>query len=299
MTIQDKTGDYDFQKPFVSILWSAGLRCKIEEGRHIFTGEELLGIANRFARTYAERLHLFALVEENGAPEIARRARACIQWQKKVWELFLAPEENAVYELHIKRTPDAWDERYLCGTYGAALRIISAFYDEYECAENETSRYTIDKRKVLSGEPAETFDEDLLGSCELVPGCVVRSVWMESAAHEHPCDGNCFECTSRCVDMGAIVFPRFLANRELAKIKDYDGAVRYGVVFDCNEEPDRTVYFVPLEACSVCMHDFGDARNSHEHIDAPQIDKASPGELPEYLRERYQAYAAYLEKNQF
>ncbi|MBR4308173.1 MAG: hypothetical protein IKT58_01120, partial [Oscillospiraceae bacterium] len=161
------------------------MKTRLDEMGYIFTDSELLGIAFHYAPSFAERLRLMGLLAEQ-CPTVSDHARKCIRWQEVCLERFKAHGENEIYELHIKDTPDAYEERYLCRSYEAALEMIDGFYKEYAFTPDPRASYTVEKRKIL--DVGQAFEEDALGGCTLRTGKVLVSVDRFPEETEHgPC----------------------------------------------------------------------------------------------------------------
>lgn len=280
------------QQEIISCIRSNCLRKRIEESGHVFSETELLGIAYQFAPTYERRLQLLQLLAEC-APSVSDHAKRCIAWEENKLREFRQTGESQLYELQIKTEPDAYEERYLCATYDAALEMIDGFYREYSCKENETSRYRIVKRKVL--QPGEDFDEDSLGECDLGPGKVLLSVTSWSDETENgECTHDCLECENRCAQLIEVDFPAFLPDYAAVQRHHWDGSSYYGIYFPY-DYPGDTCYIVPLDAEKLKKRDYKEADFwGHDHAPAPEVDQVTVEELPAELREAYLAYLEYL-----
>ena len=112
----------------LSLLPSRALREKIREVGYEFTEQELLFILYEYAPTFEERMTLLERFAETASPEIQETVGLIMAWQRRIFDAFRVLGEGEVYELHIKDTPDSYDETYLCGSYEAALAYIDLFY---------------------------------------------------------------------------------------------------------------------------------------------------------------------------
>lgn len=137
----------ELQRRIVSLIPSTSLKNRIKLTNHRFSDADLLSIAYRYAPDFDARIELLQMLEQHFTGELRDYTSRLIQVQRQMLEVFGEPTENAVFELHIKDTPDAYDERYLCKSFDAAFRIIPLFFKEYDCEENALTRYTIVKRR--------------------------------------------------------------------------------------------------------------------------------------------------------
>ena len=162
------------QNEIISLLPSESLKTQVRLSETRFSDDDLLAIAYQYAPDFDSRIEWLQRLEACFTGELREYTSRLIRGQQRMLESFTAPDENAVFELHIQETPDAYDERYICKSYDAALRMIPLFYREYEFArETAVTRYTIVKRRILSEKTG--FTDDSLGEMELLPGLKVYS----------------------------------------------------------------------------------------------------------------------------
>lgn len=288
----------------LKLLPSRTLREKIREVGHEFTETELLFILFEYAPTFDERLTLLECFAETASPEMKETAELIIAWQRRLLDAFRVLGEGEVYELHIKDTPDSYDETYLCGSYDAALHYIDLFYEEYDTAEKgDSTRYRIEKRRIYTGKPDEAFDEDYLAECVLdqhkrvltVDNNMDDSPYGRGFCEKQECD----TCEKVCLHHGRMVlFPCFTKNLDLVRFEDYKGAVRYGVNFQWDEEPADCLLVDPLDSHAVRYHSFENAGDDHDHPPLPLVELASVEELSEEMRLDYLAFLEYLKETE-
>lgn len=282
------------QKEIVSCLWSTALKRQLAEQEYIFTEMDLLDMAFHFAPTFDERLRLLQLLAEQ-ASTVSDQAAGCITWQKKCFERFRHHGEHEVYELHIKDTPDAWDERYLCATFETALEMIDEFYKTYDSApETEQARYVIEKRKILqSGQP---FCEDRMEACVLSAGKVLISVDFPSGESKNGiCGQTCPECENPCIEERSVCFPPFIPDRAPVMYRWYDGSLRHGIFLDCGTKGvGDTCYILPLDGETLRSRNY-DKFWDHEHIPCPYVDSVNLASLAPELQENYRAFITWLD----
>ena len=136
----------------LSLLPSHALREKIREVGYEFTEQELLFILYEYAPTFEERVTLLERFAETATPEIKKTVRLITAWQRRIFDAFRVLGEGEVYELHIKDTPDSYDETYLCGSYEAALAYIDLFYKEYGTDQKGDSTRTASRNAASTAE---------------------------------------------------------------------------------------------------------------------------------------------------
>ena len=284
----------ELQKRIVSLIPSTSLKKQIKLTNHRLSDEDMLSIAYHYATDYDTRIELLQMLEQHFTGELRDYTARLIQVQRQMLEAFLTPEDNTVYELHIKYTPDTYDERYLCKSFDAALRIIPLFFKEYDCEENELTRYTIVKRRILSEEA--DFSEDELGELVMLAGIRIYSVNIWSFDHKaEACSGQCFGCNRPCADVHETNFPRFIQHGDAVKILDFSGKESYGIAFMLDNSPCSECYYViPLDSDAVRYHDFTNIHDAHQHIPAPLTERIEEQDLPEEMREDYKACLQYI-----
>lgn len=275
----------------IELLPSTELKAKIKETNHQFKENELLQIIYRYAPTFDTRIDLLERFSSISGPDVSELAKTYIKYEQENFSRFIEVSEGFVYELCIKDTPDAYEEKYLCSSYQAALVCIDRFYEEYadiDTKETEKSRYKIIKRKVFSEN--DTFEEDAYAECVLGANKTV----LEVSDYRNPadCDSEimCSECTEicprRCDDLS---FPCFVHNYAVIKYQDYKGLEHFGVNI-CLEGCDgmaQELYVIPLDSSEICEHRFDADFFDHEHLELPLATLASPDDLDETMRKNY------------
>ena len=123
----------ELQSRIVSLIPSTSLKNQIRLTNHRLSDADLLSIAYCYAADYDARIELLQMLEQHFTGDLRDHTSKLIYVQHQMLESFLKPEDNTVYELHIKDTPDAYDERYLCKSFDAALRVIPLFFQKYHC----------------------------------------------------------------------------------------------------------------------------------------------------------------------
>ncbi len=290
----------ELQNEIIGLLPSEELRKAIIERKTIFTDCELLKIVYDFAPDYETRLDLLARLRDDFSGETKKYTELLIRRETICLEEFKRSAEGVVLELHIKDHPDSYDERYVCGSYEAALKLIPLFYSEYECEPTDETIFRIEKRKIFTGEKDEPFSEDYLGDAVLLPSLKLYSVAVQNCRKEN-CINNevcdCGECTSVCLYNIEVEFPKIIEAGDVVKYRyGIEGQhERYGVV-PYEEDPDtiNEYYVIPLDCSDMRYHNFNTDFWDHEHIPAPLLRKVSLDELDEKMREDYIAFMDYL-----
>ena len=283
----------ELQSRIVSLIPSTSLKNQIRLINHRLSDADLLSTAYRYAADYDTRVELLQMLEQQFTGDLRDYTSKLIHVQRQMLEVFLKPEDNTVYELHIKDTPDAYDERYLCKSFDAAIRIIPLFFQEYDCEENSLTRYTIVKRRVLSEEA--DFSDDELGELVMLAGMRVYSVNMWSFDHQaEECAGQCLNCNSPCADCHETIFPQFIQHGDAVKFYDLSGKESYGIALAFNNLPCSEYYVIPLDSDAVRYHDFDNIHDAHQHIPAPLTERIEEAALPEEIRADYKACLKYI-----
>lgn len=283
----------ELQSRIVSLIPSTSLKNQIRLINHRLSDADLLSTAYRYAADYDARVELLQMLEQQFTGDLRDYTSKLIHVQRQMLEVFLKPEDNTVYELHIKDTPDAYDERYLCKSFDAAIRIIPLFFQEYDCEENSLTRYTIVKRRVLSEEA--DFSDDELGELVMLAGMRVYSVNMWSFDHQaEECAGQCLNCNSPCADCHETIFPQFIQHGDAVKFYDLSGKESYGIALAFNNLPCSECYVIPLDSDAVRYHDFDNIHDAHQHIPAPLTERIEEAALPEEIRADYKACLKYI-----
>ena len=282
----------------VKLIPSKDLRNAIIEKQYTLSDIALLSTAFYCAPNYHSRIEHIRLLAESFSGRIKDYANRIMDTQQKMLDAFFQYQLGTVFELHIKDTPDAYDEGYLCSSFDAATKMISLFYQEYGMTENSSSKYRVVKRRVFSGNTEETFAEDYLGDISLLPNGVIYDVHVDGSFAED-CDGLCFGCgNSCCIRRDDIPFPSFTAHGDLVKYLSLEaGTVDFGVVLQYDNAPTSECYIVPLNCNAMQYHDFKNAHYAHEHIRTPFVEKVPLDMLPEDMQENYLLYSEYLKEH--
>jgi hypothetical protein len=286
----------------LNLLPSRALKSRIREVGYELTEKELLFILFEYAPTFDERLALLERFAETASPETKETAELIMAWQRRIFDAFRILGEGEVYELHIKDTPDSYDETYLCGSYDAALNYIDLFYEKYATTEKgDSTRYRIEKRRIYTGKPDQGFDEDYLAECVLdqhkrvlaVDDDVDNSPYGIGFCEKQECD----TCEKICWHHGRdVLFPCFTKNLDLVRFEDYKGAMRYGINFQWDDAPTDCLCVDPLDSRAVRYHSFENAGDDHDHPPLPLAEPASIDELDKNMRKDYLAFMKYLKK---
>lgn len=258
---------------------------------------ELCKIVCEYVEKYEDRLFLLnEMLSVVNDEELLTYLKFLIHEEEFELKAIQNDDTGYVYELHIKETPDSYDERYLCNSYQSALNMIDEFYKEYDSDENESSRYEIVKRKIYDSR-TDSFEEDFYGKCTLNYERKICEVFYHKPNNSiYDCDGFCFECDRLCIHNVSIKFPPFVGYKDLVRYIDYDGKVKFGVSLDEPECQAEECYIIPLDCFALRYKNFEKAHDFHEHTPYPQVERANVDELCDEEAEAYKAYLVYLEE---
>lgn len=280
----------------VAMIPSKDLQNAIRTENYQLSALALLATVCNCAPDFSTGIEYLKQLEAAFSGELRAYTARIIKTRQQMLDAFLKADSGAVYELHIKDTPDAFDETYLCGSFEAAMKMIPLFYQEYGCSENEKSRYRIVKRRVFSAGEGEPFSEDYLGEAVLMPGGIIQSLDMRDFCAED-CDGLCMECERYCVRRQEILYPCFTNHGDSVKYRQHDGTEHIGVVLQWDDAPTNECYIIPIDDEHIRYRDFKNAHYGHIHIPAVFVERIPVEILPEKMQENYLAYAAFLKDN--
>lgn len=287
------------QREILSCLWSENLKRTIAETGYRFTEEDLLGIACHFAPSFSERLRLLGLLADH-APGVSSRALAVISWQNDCLAWFRQAGVGEIYELLIKETPDAWEERYLCQTYETALEMLAGFCEEYDCdLDTDQSYCAIRKRKIL--QPGKPFEEDWAGECDFARGKILVSVDGPPHMTENgPCpSGGCADCENRCVSDLEPCFPAFVPDCAPVCYRLGTGRTALGIHLNSNHLPEmERCYIIPFEGELLSSGNYEEhwAFHDHEHIPCPNVELVPVEALSPVNQERYHRFLRWWQE---
>ena len=282
----------------VSIIPSSSLKEAIKATGFRLSDEGMAVTAFHYAPDFNSRLGMLKELEQRTAGELKAYIARLIDTQYRMYEEFMSDSDGSVFEVHIKISPDSYDERYLCSTYHAALKMIPLFLHEYSCIPNDSTRYTIVKRRIFSAESGEVFSEDNLGEMVLLPDLSVFSVNLYKYEHHaEECNGQCINCNRCCVSCYELLFPNFTNHGDVVSFSEnISGTKEYGIVYHFGAQQDSDCYIIPIDSYMVRYRDFENIHNSHRHIPLPTVEKITVNELPDSLKEDYIACKAYFDE---
>lgn len=279
------------QEEILSVIPSESLKRHLKAVDYCPSDSDLLNIAFNYAPDYDTRLRLLEGLEQTTTGTVREYTARVLEMQRRMLADFCRPADDAVFELHIKDTPDAWDERYLCRTYEAAIERIGLFYKEYEdvSAETEVSRYRIVKRRILlEGEP---FAEDALGEMILLPGQKLYSVDLHDEAYYVQDGGDI------TVDPWETLFPNYIGHGDAVRcLHPATGKTFCGVAYRFDVAQIGSCYVLPLTDRTLNAEDLEHLHDGHEHVPMPLVEQIDASELPEKYRENYPLYLQAIQK---
>lgn len=283
------------QERVANLIPSKDLRMAIKESDFCLTDTALLSIVYHCSPDFSSRIAHMRMLAAAFTGELRTYTERIIETQQQMLHAFLQDEPGAVYELHIKETPDSYDETYLCSSFDAAMKLVPMFYQEYNGQENASSRYRVVKRRIFAAKEREAFSEDYLGDADLLSGGVFYSVHMDGYSSED-CEGQiCIDCEKYCIHNMEDPYPCFTCHGDAVKYRKDDGAERFGVVLQWDNAPTYECYIIPLDNEHIRYHDFEYAHYGHEHILSVFVERVSVEQLPSGMQTDYLAYKAYLQ----
>ena len=281
----------NLREEILSVIPSESLKRRLKEPDYRPSDQDLLVIAYNYAPDYDTRLRLLEGLEQKTSGAVREYIARVLEMQRRMLADFCRSADDAVFELHIRDTPDAWDERYLCRTYEAAVGCIALFYKEYEgvSGETEASRYRIVKRRIRSeGEP---FAEDALGEVILLPGQKLYSVELYDEAY------NVGDSDDATIDPWERLFPNYIGHGDAVRCTNpATGKTFYGVAYRFDEAQIDSCYVLPLTDRTLNAEDLAHLHDGHDHVLMPFVEQIDASELPEKYRENYPLYLQAIQK---
>lgn len=284
----------NLQKEITELIPSEDLKSKIKESGFVMDDRTLLITVLDCAPDFYSRIeYLEKLVSFTQCKTAKAQAQNIIANQKYIHENFGNVDADTIFELHIKESPQDFDNRYLCKTYQDALNMINAFFEYYEFEPNVFTRYKITKRHILS----HKFSEDVCGEAEFLWNKSLYSM-DDYKLRTEQCNGDCKNCEMYCLNPDGAIYPIFTSNGDLVKYKTNDGNQQYGVIiwFD-NSTDSEYACIIPMNTPYMHYQDFGNAHHSHTHIKQTFIEKADYNTLPTELKEIYWEFSKYIKSN--
>ena len=285
-------------KEILELLPSTELKEKIKETNHQFKESELLQIIYRYAPSFDTRIDLLERFSSIANSDVASLAKVYIEYERENFSRFIEAPEGFVYELCIKDTPEAYEEKYLCASYQAALVCIDRFYEEYAdfSKETEQTRYKLLKRKIFFENGK--FDADAPAECVLGP----NKTLLEVSDFQNYFENFCEKKGIYPPDSDDVMYPCFAKDLALIKYADGEGIEHFGVTL-CGASCKKNcglidyLYVLPLDGTTIRDRRYEDDFYDHDHIALPKVTLASPDYLDETMRKNYLDFMAYWEAN--
>jgi len=299
----------EIENKILEATCSKSLQTAILKSKFEISDFDLLILTYRHAPDYDTRLNLLHLIKDNSKDSATKeRAIKCIAFETEKLRRFIESEENCVFEVKIKETPNTWEERYLAKTFNGALKKVEYFCQYYECSKMDiNSRFGIVKRKVIDEIKLEDFGEDWRGEATYNGKSTLLNVLYEDLKTEILNDGvkcefdkcDCGNCKQPCFTSKMPKLPQFLKNLDIVCFNDYYGMKQYGVVFVFdinNNDSDDCAYCIPLDKERICNRTIKSKKaffeklisGLHEHVEYPRIDVIKATDLPNDVQKAYQ-----------
>ncbi len=282
---------------------SESLKRAIREGERC-SDATMLSAAYCCAPDFDARLDMLEKLAAEFDGELKKYTEKLRDTEIRKWERFIRPEAQTIYELSIRERPEMAKESFLCTSYEAALMHIRRYHEYYECEEEQDVWYSIEKRRLFSGEKIEGDALiESIGTAVFKRGGILKSVsiWREEGfdtCHDD-CDGGCDDdCELVCIKGGEVKYPRFAEDGDAVRYIGREDVPGYGVVRMWDDLPERECYIIQLDSMEIMTHDFENDHYAHIHIASPFVEVISADELPEDMRGHYKAYADYIRREE-
>ncbi len=281
------------QKRFVELLPSVQLKARIAETGFLFRERELIVIAERYARKFAQRQTLLDILTEQCCERQNRDlARALYRQHAQDMESITHRDPGTAYYVEITPDEDSATEHILCASFDAALRAVRKFRTEFEVEFSDASEIRIEKESLFDG--TVDFEKQMLGCAWLTEGLEVGS------AESYADDGDRIEIWDLydSESENNVRYPEILKEPCSPVRFPARFGYAYGMQigrFRCNEYDDA--YVIRLDSSSVNSDDLTNFHNAHCHIPIPTLDQIPPEELPEPERANYFRLEAYFKQN--
>lgn len=283
----------EIQDQITSSFWSATLKQFLADQGYVFPPEKLLRLAYKHTGSYAQRLKLVKLFADH-VPEAADHARLIVKWMADRLEAFRSADEHTFFELRIDPEGDEDTLDYSCADFGTCLDVIDQFYAHYGHTswgrETEKACYTINKKRILQPGESLTLSDDQTAT--LGPGKVITYIPMGMTSEYGSCEGDCNDCPHICVDCAGDLIPPFLPDLSPVRYLDIAGDICFGCILTDGSD-GWDAYVIPLD--SYMFEEGLDECYSmdHKHIPWPNVESIPAAELPEPMRQNYDAFIAF------
>ena len=314
----------------IDLLPSADLKRRIRETGFRFSEAEQLQIILDYAETFDQRMEMLGEFASGASTVTAERARFFAAYERELFRRFSGESDGFVYELHIRYSPDAADEKFICASYGSVLECIDRYYEDasrisvLDIRENDGSKYRIVKRKVYSaGDP---FEEDgdsecLLGAYRTLlrvhdlkntldsPECrAVEENYDPSKGFEY-IGNSCPGCTSMCSRWWVEVrYPCFAFDCAIVKYREMywfpgaGGRIKLGICLclkkACYDEIGANdLYVIPMDCEAIRYQQYDRIFDDHEHIPLPEAELVRFEDLDAEKQNNYSAFANWWKEN--
>lgn len=269
------------QKIITNLLPSEELKNKIEELNYKFSEHELILIAEEYSETINDKLENLLFLSKNLIDKDEQKfAKLRADKIEAALNKFAESEENTVYFVEIKDSPDACADTYICKDYHSAIVTIALYQKEFEVSFNEFSYIKIAKKQIISDKVDLLKDES--GIVTLNKNLYPDSVWYESIPDDF------------LVDISQINFPNILKPYSPVKFKDYYGW-SYGLQINkFRETANDDAFVIRLTEALLEKDNISSFGNYHTHISIPRLIQLNEEALPEKEREYYNVLISYL-----
>lgn len=311
-----------FEKKIISLLPSKTLKENIKQTAHKFNDEDILKIIEDYSGCFKQKLDLLFLASQIFTDKNSvKHTKKLIEYNKKQYDEFVKDDDNSVYYVEIKCSPNEGEDNYIVKTYEGVLKLISNFLKRFKgvgSGDNINSRYTITKWTSKSPDKPREMDKlGRLGVCVLGYKQEVLSVdyYFDFNEYGLNCGFNreCNECKYDCVNTHILNLPLFLHKYDLVSFiphwQDYfidageasvhlenNGQLIYGILgADMRDDPDDDCAYIILLDSSYIKNRQAMQKDKgyyliychHDHVPYPEVEKISPGEVTNEIAEDY------------
>ncbi len=280
------------QDRIVALLPSQTLKKAIADQNYILREIDLVHTVWEYVPLLEDKLKFLNELSFAKGIRASKLARNVCAYLLAMRDEFLRNGPECVYELRIKSEPNSYEEKYICRSYEAALRMIDGFWKEYghlsDAEEREQTIYHIVKRRILDA----AFQEDELGDCML--NGKLEVIYM---------DDYCVKMQDHGIQyrsMHDVLFPRCIADREPVRYMIPGRFPEYGIAVHLEEGAAQVdeYYILKLNADSNFDWNEDTLFCAHEHIAPPYVELIPAEELPEEMRKNYYKFIKAYENGQ-
>ncbi len=259
--------DKKFYNKIIKLIPSDTLKAFLNESKFRFEEKDLLAIINKYSRNYNEKIALleeavFRLADKSAV----FHAKKLIDMHKSIYDGFMQPNQDCVYDITIIESDNSPDERrFITKTFEDAKILIKNYKKRYSDGyyTNSKSGALIDGKYVyykiyksttiVPQKPSDIHSKvGQIGECLLGKRLEILDVdfYNYGITDMYGCKNkDCEEdCKSQCIIMHQyyIKFPAFLEQYQLVAFKEWD-KIYYGILPYKMKDGDDDSYVIDLD----------------------------------------------------